>query len=339
MRVVTASVTLGALRYDSHVAALRLRRGLVPIVDRLDVTLPRGVRFEAVAGDDAVCDLDGGDGAETAFTGTVTAVRPTLHGTDVVCHGGAARLARHRPSLSLEQVTVGDVIARLCTDAGASTGDLEDGPALARYVATARSTALDEAARLLGLAGADGWFDSDDTLHSSAEPASEVALRYGRELVSARGSGAPEPGGDFVVVGEGAGDPGSAQGLWPIADFWAGGAPAAGPGVRLRAAHELRTTDDAGAAGAAWAARDAAARSPVRLRCWLLPALGPGTAITLAEVPGDLPVGTIRVRQVIHRIEPARAAVTDLWGHDEGAAGAGLGDLLGGLAGAVGGLL
>lgn len=335
---VAASVTLGSLRYDQHVTGLRLRRGLLPIVDRLDVGLPRGVRVEAAAGDPVVCELDGGDGAEPTFTGTVTAVRLTLTGVEVAAHGGAHRLARLRPSLSLEQVTVADVVTRLCSDAEVDTGAVVGGPTLARYVATARSTGLDEVSRLVAFAGASAWLDETDALHAAAEPSAELALRYGREPVDVAGTSAPAPGGTFVVVGEGAGAPGSARALWPVAEFMPG-SPTPGPGVRLRSAHELRTPDDARAAAEAWAARDAAARAPVRVRCWLLPGLSPGARITVADAPDDVPVATIRVRQVRHQLDPQRGAVTDVWGHDEGAAGAGLGELLGALAGAAGGLL
>ncbi len=331
-----ASLTIGDLRYDTHASAVRLRRGLLPIVDRLDVRLPSGVRVDAAPGDPVICDLDGGEGAVTAFTGTATEVRRSLTGTAVSAHGGGHRLARLRPSLSLEQVTVGDVLARLCADAEVSTGAVIAGPTLARYVATARATALEEATRLVGFAGAWARLDPDDRLHAEAAPSLEMALRHGREILSVEAARSVVPPDRHVLVGEGAGAPGSARGLWPVADFWAGGAPPPGPGVRFGAAHELRTTDDATAAGDAWAERAAAERSRVRLRCWLLPGVEPGAQITIADAPDHLGVGTIRVRQVSHRINPAGGGTTEVRGYDEGAAGAGL---LGALMSAVGGLL
>jgi hypothetical protein len=214
---------------------------------------------------------------------------------------------------------------------------------MARYVAPARSTALAEVARLLDLAGASAAFHGDGTLVVVAgDPVSKLALRYGREVLDTRADApATPPAAEYVVVGEGAGSPGSGQGLWPTSDFWAGGAADPGPDARRRAAHEIGTVADARAAGAAWAARQAADRAPVRLRCRLAPAVVPDAAVELQDAPDDLGVEAIRVRHVVHRIDPLRGAVTDLRGHDAGAAGAGglLGGLSTSIAGAAGGLL
>ncbi len=334
---VAASLTAGSLRYDTHALGLTLRRGVLPIVDRLVVGLPAGVRFEAAPDDDVILDLDGGEGAETVFTGTVTAVTHEPSGPRLQAHGGARLLARYRPSLSLEQVTVGDVAGQLCDDAGVDVAGMIGGPTLARYVATARSTALDELVRLLHLGAATAAFGGDGALTArEGEPAAERALLYGREIRSVRATGAPATPATAVVVGEGAGDPGSPQGLWHTSDFWAGGAPAPGPDARRRVAHELRTTSDAEAAGAAWGGRRIAELTPVLLRCWLVPAIGPGDLVHVQDAPDHLPIGAVRVREVVHRVDPAGDATTEIRGYDDGAASEGL---LGALAGLAGSLL
>ncbi len=334
---VAVSLTAGSLRYDTHTLGLTLRRGVLPIIDRLEVSLPAGVRFEAAPDDDVALDLDGGEGAETVFTGTVTAVTHEPSGPQLLAHGGARRLARYRPSLSLEQVTVGDVAGRLCDDAGVEVAGMIAGPTLARYVATARSTALEELVRLLHLAGASAAFGGDGALAArEGEPAEERALLYGREIRAVRATAAPAAPAATVIVGEGAGDPGSPQGLWHTSDFWAGGAPAPGPDTRRRVAHELRTTGDAETAGAAWGGRRIAELTPVLLRCWLVPAIGPDDLVQIQDAPDHLPVGAVRVREVVHRVDPAGHATTELRGYDDGAASAGL---LGALAGLAGSLL
>jgi len=340
MLAVTHSLTLGSLRYDSHLAALTVRRGVLPIVDRLDASLPRGVRVDAAAGDPVELTLDGGDGSEVVFTGTVTSVRRDLATIVVVAHGAGHTLARYRPSVSLEQVTAGDVVTQLCGDAGVSVAEVESGPTLARYVALARATALEEVVRLTHLSAATATVTATDELRTSTEPAAERRLRWGREPLTVTVAGAAAATGAFVVAGEGAGEPGASNGLWPTDDFWAGGAPAPGPQARWRVDHDVRSTSDATTAGDAWAARDAEARTPVRLRSWLLPALGPDDSVEIAEGPDDLGLAAIRVRQVVHRLQPGRPAVTDIWGHAAGAGAAGgAGGLLGALASAVGSLL
>jgi hypothetical protein len=335
MLTVGASLTAGNLRYDTHGASVVVRRGMLPIVDRMEYRLPRGVRLEAEPGDDLQLDLDGGEGAETVFTGTVTGVGHDLLGARIVGHNGGASLAAFRPSDSFEDLSVGDVVRQLCADVGVAA-QVADGPTLARCVLNARSTALDEVTRLLHLAAQTASFDGSGRLIGfEDEPGEERALRYGREVVAADVSGPAPDAATRVVTGEGAGDPGASNALWPVSDFWAGGAPAPGVDTRLRTAHEIRTTDDADTAGAAWSARHAAAQTPIRLRCWLLPAIAPNDLLHVQEAPEDLGALDVRVRQVVHRIDPSNGATTDVWGFDDGAGQ----DMLGSLLGAIGGLL
>ena len=335
MLKVAASLTAGNLRYDTHGATVMLRRGLLPIVDRMEFRLPRGVRLETVPGDDLTLDLDGGERAETVFTGAVGGVVRELAGARVFGHNGGAALAAFRPSGSFADLTVGDVVSQLCGEIGVHA-NVADGPTLARYVGCARSTALDEVTRLLHLAGQVAAFDVEGTLTGfEGEPSEERALLYGREVVSVEVSGPAPEAAKRVVTGEGAGASGASNALWPVSDFWAGGAPSPGPDARLRIVHEIRTTADADAAGAAWAARHAGALRSIRLGCWLLPAIGPNDLLQIQDAPEDLGLGGIRVRQVIHRIDPRRGASTEVWGYDDAAAQGTLGALLG----AVGGLL
>lgn len=338
---VATSLTAGALRYDTHSSQVVVRRGLLPIIDRVEYRLLRGVRLDAVVGDDLSLDLDGGEGAETVFTGTVAAVQRGFLDARVVGLAGAAALAAYRPAQTLEQLTVGDVVGQLCGDVDVQA-DVGAGPTLARYVANGQATALDLVVRLLHLAGQVAGFDADGTLVGyESEPAAERALRYGREIVAVETSAPPRAAAARVVVGEGAGSPDAANALWPVGDFWAGGAPAPGPDARLWIAPEIRTTSDAETAGAAWGARHAAAQANVRLRCWLLPAMAPNDLVEVRDAPDDLGIGKVRVRQVVHRVDPARGATTDIWGYDDGAAQSAMSSasLLGAAAGLAGGLL
>lgn len=342
MLSIRAVLTLGDLVYDSHVVWLRLRRGLLPIVDRLEIDLPAGATLEAAPGDPASLTLDGGEGEEPVFTGTVGALGRGLAGARVTCLGGAAKLARYRPAFALERVTVGDVVSRLCADTGVPTGSVEAGPTMTLYAARGHATALEEIPRLARHLGGDAAFDADGNLHlfaaGGSAPFEDLALRYTREILSVDVARAAPDGASRTIVGEGGGDPGSEGARWPVVDFWKGAAPSAGPGALRRAEPELRTQDDARAAGDAWARRQQDADHPLRLRTWLLPKLSPGGRVELHELPDALGIEACRIRQVVHTVHAARGAFTQVWAHEDGGAAAG-GGLLAAVAGAIGGLL
>ncbi len=341
MLAVAAELTVGDKLYKTHVQSLRLRRGLLPIVDRLDVRLPAGVQLDASPGDDVSLDLDGGDGKTTVFTGKLSSLARSLAGPRLTAHHGALLLGRYRPSVTLEQVTIGDVIKQLCGDVSVDTGDIEDGPTLALYVADGRSTALDEVSRLARLAGCDASFDSDGKVgvfaRGSNGPGGQVALKYGRELSAVVSEHLLPDDSSRTVVGDGAGGPDSSLRRWPIVDFFSGGADDPGPSALRRAAPELRTVSDARAAGQAWSGRAADLEKTVRMRAWLLPALMPGTSVQLQELPDDVSLSAFQVSQVSHVID-ARGAFTDVWGYEASGASGG-GGLLGAAINAVGGLL
>jgi hypothetical protein len=336
------ALQIGNLLYDSHAIALRLRRGLAPIVDRLEVTLPRDVRFDAAAGDEVKLELDGGEGALQVFTGEVSSIRRSLRGVGITAHDGGLALGRYRPTLSIEGSTVGEIIEALASDAGVDTGTLEDGPKIALYVADGRAGALEEIARLAAFADALASFDGEGKLFveafGSSAHAGEMAWKYGRELLDLELERMRPDASSMTLVGEGAGEAGSSQALWPIADFLGGSAPAAGPEARRRAAPELHGPDDATAASNAWMLRRARAEIRIKLRAWLAPAVAPGTRIELQELqelPAAIDASALIVRQVVHVVDPDRGAHSEVWGTEEASAPG----LLDQLLGAVGGLL
>ena len=333
-----AHLELGELAYDQHSVALCLRRGILPIVDRLDVTLPRDVRFEATFGDPVALKLDGGEGESLVFTGKVSAIRRGLRDLRVSACNGGFDLARYRPSLAIEQVSVGDIVKRLCGDVELDCGVVDDGPKLALYVADGRATALDEITRLARHLGAIAAVDGENKLHctsiSAGAGARDLALRYGREILAVELERLAPDTAELVVVGEGAGASGSPKALWPIADFYQGQRTEPGPGAKGRAEPELRTVDDAKAASAAWTQRRAMGEQRVRLNAWLIPELAPGARIEIQELPESIDLSALRVRQVVHRVDARRGAFSQVWASEDVGS-----DLLGQLLGAIGGLL
>jgi hypothetical protein len=142
------SLTVGNKLYDQHTLALRLRRTQLPALDRLEVALPAAVQFDAAAGDDCSLEIDGGDGAATVFTGTLTKIRRAFTGLCLTAHNGGLALARYRPAASYEQLNAGEIIDNFCGDVSVSVAKRVDGPALALYVADGRASAAEEIARL-----------------------------------------------------------------------------------------------------------------------------------------------------------------------------------------------
>ncbi|WP_428264574.1 hypothetical protein [Haliangium sp.] len=331
---VGITLDLGNARYDQHVIALRLGRGRLPAIDRLEALLPAGVELDAQPGDDVSLSLDGGEGESQVFTGQLTAVAHTPSAVRVTAHGGGLRLARYRPALSLETVTCGDVITQLCGDAGVDTGTVDGGPTMALYAADGRATALDETVRLAWLGGTQAAFDGDGRLFAAAGggPGEDMALRYGRELIDAEVYQLVADETELAVAGEGAAAATAANARQVIVDFFAGAAPTPGPDTRVRAEPALRTSDDADAAAAAWTARRIEAEARVRFTAWLVPGLAPGARVEIQDAPGDLGLSECRVERVVHTIDARRGGRTRVWGSSVTDAG-------GGLLGALGGLL
>ena len=120
MLAVTPKLQIGNWLYDTQLASLRLRRAVLPTVDRLTVDFPSGVKFEAAPGDDVELELDGGEGSTQVFVGKLSAVTHMPDALRITAHNGALSLARYRPVLALEQVSVGDIIKKLAGDVGSA---------------------------------------------------------------------------------------------------------------------------------------------------------------------------------------------------------------------------
>jgi hypothetical protein len=322
------SLSVGNKLYDQHTLALRLRRTQLPALDRLEVALPAAVQFDAAAGDDCSLEIDGGDGAATVFTGTLTQIRRAFTGLCLTAHNGGLALARYRPAASYEQLNAGEIIDNFCGDVSVSVAKRVDGPALALYVADGRASAAEEIARLALDAGAGAAFDGEGNLHVTEEggPAGEMALRYGRELLEVETGTISDPNVTITVVGEGAGSPSSPEGRWVVSDFLAGSGPTPGLSDRIVARPELRTSSDATAAADALMQRASVALLPVKLRLWLNPKIEPGMRLELSDMPDDMPVAECRVLQLVSTHTPDGPMITEVWasGHTAVAGAGGL---------------
>jgi hypothetical protein len=329
------SLTVGNYLYDQHIVAMRLRRTQLSALDRLEILFPAGVSFEAEPGEDCSLEMDGGDGAATVFTGKLSQIQHTLSGLRIEAHNGGLALARYRPSIVLEQQTIGDIISGLCSDADVDVASNVDGATLALYVADGRATAAHEIARLALLAGAACAFDGDGGLHINEDggPGGELALRYGREILTGKISSSLPDENTLTVVGEGADGASSEKGRWIITDFLKGSGSSPGFNARTITQPELRTTDDTEFAAAAFTHRRALDEARVRLRTWLNPQLKPGMRMEFADMPDHLPLQECRISQVVSTMSPFATAATDVWASGQVGGASAFGDLLGALGG------
>lgn len=334
----TASLTLGAQRFDCHAAAVGVDLSLLPGVGRFMATLPAAAAPSAALGDEVSLDLDGGEGAETVLTGTLIQRHNSADARQVVGADAGALLAG-RPAATFEGRDGAAVIRALAGDVGASVGTLDLDLPLAVYVAHAERTRAEHIAELAELGGALAFVNADGKLvvQPPGEGAADLALRYGRELLSYQAVTTPLPSAAPFVLGSGpAGSPDAPEALRPSFDRLPASAPKPGADARWRLALALKTPD--AAATASGAAQAAAMRGTQRLSatCWLLPQLRPGLRVEVQDLPDGTSLGPWLITRVRHRLDP-RAGATTVF-HARGA-GAGSGSLLGAALGALGGLL
>lgn len=330
MLTPTLSLQIADSLYE-HATRVRLRRGLLPIVDRLEAVLPAGTEFEAALGDDVILELDGGEGASTVFTGRLSAVQHGLRSLRVCAHGFALTLARARPAGAFEKLSVQELFERLTEDLEVDLSIRDADMPTALFVCEGRASALESVVRLCTMAGLQAAFDGEGTLQIGPDgPGEALALRYGRELIDVSAGAWLEDPNTFTIAGEGGGAPDSDQSLWVAKDFFAGSGTAAGTGIRWRSEALVREVGDARSAGESWTEDLRRREGPIRMTCWLLPQVAPGSTIEVQDLPEHMPLPTCMVRQVIHEIDPRLGARSQIW--------ANVNDVGGGLAGALGGL-
>jgi hypothetical protein len=329
-----SSVTVGNLRYDTHLTHLRIRQGLAPRAGSARITLPPSVRVDATAGDDVSVVVDAEEAGVATFAGVVQRVERSVDRTTITAGDALARLASVRPGATYEQQSAGTVIAALAGAAGVPTGSIEDGPDLVAYVADQGRTALEHVALLAAWSAGYATSDAEGSLVVPAVPTgrADLALRFGREIASLDVRAVP-PSPDVVWIGSGpAGNASAPNAHLLTTGVLPDGAPDPGPRTIRVPGHPLRTPAAATDATAATATRNPSRR--MSAICWLQPGIRPGALIEVAEAPHPESLGPWFVTDVVHEIGPGPRGVTSICA-DALSDGGGL---LGGLLGAIGGL-
>lgn len=328
--ITAATATLGRLQYTTQVTRARAQLALLPATNVLELAIAAGVEVSATPGDEAVIELDGGDGAATVISGTVSVVRRSPRETVVTVVDGGAALARLRQYQTFEGLAASQVVAKLADAAGVDTGSLLALGQTAAFVAQPRRTGAEQIAYLADLSGAVAAIDGDGKLAVSLWPIGlpTVAMRADREFLSIRTSVlAPPPA--FAAVGSG----GAGVALAP--DAWVPSTAALttsdDPGAELtwRSDPVLRAQVDVTLAQRGMDQRRAAATSTLQAECWLQPARRPGDVVQLQETDGQ--EGPWLLTQVLHELSCHGARST--------LRAVGVGATAGSLLDAVGGLL
>ena len=334
------TLTIGSQQWTEQLLALDLSLQVAPLVDVLSVRLPAAAPLSGGPGAPAQLRLDSGEAAADVFTGKVVSVRRELDATVVRAVDAGGELARVRPAITFQNVTAATLIGDLCGEAGLETGALDDGPTLAFYVADPSRSAWEHIARVGAWGGVVARVSAANavtaTIVNAAEP--ELALRYGRELLSFEVDSREEVYKSFVVAGEaGAGAVDSPDALRPTTDFFAGNRPD-GPSARSRWSWEpaLRTVPAAATAGAALQRAYRSSLERGRFEAFLLPRLRPGLVIEVQDLPEGMARGPHWLYSVRHQVGPdgARTRAGFYKGGDSFDPLA----LLGSLLGAIGGL-
>lgn len=335
------SLTMGSQQWTEQLLALDLTLEAAPLVDVLAARLPAAAPISAGPGDPVSLTLDNGETAAEVFTGQVASLRRELDGIVVRALDAGGLLSQVRPAVTFQNLSVGTLIGNLCAEAGQETGGIEDGPTLTFYAADPSRTAWEHVARAAAWGGALARVSADNRVTTSvinaAQP--ELALRYGRELLSFEQEDHADRIASFVVAGEaGAGSVESPDAFRPTTDFFTGDRPEGpSPASRWRWEPALRTVSSAATAGAALQHSHRARLKRGHFAAFLLPQLRPGAVFEIQDLPEGLDGGPHWLYRVRHRLGPAGSRTEARF-----AKGGDSFDplvLLGSLLGAAGGLL
>jgi hypothetical protein len=335
-----ASITLGSKRFDSHALRVVVTLAPLPAVSSFTAFFPPSLDLGAAADDDALLELDGGEGSELVLTGKVRAIRHGIHATEVIAADASADLARMRSSTTYRGQGANDVIKALCSDADVSVGNADVDLDMPAFVAHQRRSAAEHIASLAALTGALARCNADGELDVDrpAGVVADLALLYGREVITCDVCERATPSTQPVITGSGpAGSAKAPNALRPSKEMLPSGAPDPGPDAQWIPAPMLRTPAAVISAGQAAALVAAASAKKMRATSYLVPALRPGIVVEIRDLPDALGSDSWLITRVTHVLDARNGGRTHFEG--EAASGLDLGALLGAALSAVGGLL
>ena len=281
-------------------------------------------------GDAVSVELDGGDGLQTVFTGTVAEAAAHATGQRIVAHGHFAPLGAREVEAAYDSVAADFIVKDLLDQAGATAGTVAAGPDLAAWTLQRSPTALGHLRRLALLCGADLYADGRGAIHCAVprSGAADHRFTFGENILRLQLARRVPAFDSIEVWGEGA-DQGADKAHWlstDLAQVSAKASVAADGSVqtgklgqrplRLREG-ALRSGAAAEAVAKAWATRVAAGRVEGSVEVFAAPKVCPGDLVGIDKLPDDHPAATLldgplRVRSVRHELDRQRGAITRL---------------------------
>jgi hypothetical protein len=286
-------------------------------------------------GDEVKLDLGHDGEEETVFTGAIETVRPAISGVVVRALGTTHELLNLRTSTTYVNQSAGSIAGDLIGQAGLSTGTVDDGPTLPRYVVDRALSGYRHLKDLADRLGYELYADRDGNImfHLLGPAANLDALggalgaavggllgaggesyAFGQQLLSAatgwRGAawGTVEVGGESPVSGQG-----DTTEHWLTTNDtdYMGSAGDAEPALLVRdpAARTKDLADRFAAGRLAVAARIAHETSISVLG---RPQVDLGDTVAVAGVPDETVNGSGYVRAIFHRFGEDAGFVTDI---------------------------
>lgn len=312
--VSTATIEIGT---GSAIDRARLRIGwLSPLAD-------------LEPGSEVAIELGFGDEPATVLTGDVDSVAfdPATLVVDVLAR--PARLRTVRIGRSYRDLSAGDIVADLAGEAGATTGEIDDGPTLPAYHVDESHHAWWHVQRLAGLSASVVSIAPDGALRFVAAPGGDAGglggvagaavgavsallgggggFRFGAELHDWSVATRAALGSAATMAAHGAASEMGSSAWHVLLKEPAGGAPQG----RVLLAGAIRDRD--AAAGVSGASEDGAHRS--RQLGWLTitgdATLRAGDVVDVSEMPVG-PNPTLRALRVRHRYGDRAGFVTDV---------------------------
>lgn len=330
MNAVSYSITIGSLTARSGAEGGDLRlRSLVCDFDmdavggRCAMEFAAPVATAPAPDDEVKVECDGGDGLTQVFCGQVEQVTHGAERVVVTAVDGLAKLARLDTESSYEGVSAGTIVKDLIDQAGATAGEVTDGPNFSAYYIHRGPRALTHVRRLAMACGSDVYTDNEGAVHFAPprKGGSDFQFQYGKDVLAIGLTEAPSVFDGASVWGEGAASTqGADKAHWLATDLGgvnaqAATAPAgaitpgnAGDHPRVTANGAIRTFDDAQVAASGQA--QAIAARPVRgfLKLFGAPGVRVGDLVSISGMDreqwgalADLTLTQpLRVRRVKH---------------------------------------
>ncbi|HEY5981729.1 MAG TPA: hypothetical protein VIT41_19045 [Microlunatus sp.] len=262
---------------------------LGPLSPWLDLTT--GASVEVSLGVDA-------DALETVLTGQIDGVRHHTWGATIRVLATTAKLDRLRIGRSYTAQSIGDIVRDLCSAAGLTPGDVDDGPTMGAYHVDERRTGWRHLRDLAMLLGGELASSAAGEVHVRASRTGQAqhTLRAGAELLD-WSAGPQQPAGDPLPVAPYGAASEQGTDAWSLIQHAPGGTGA----HRVLAA--IRDRDAASAIEDAATAAHARSAARARAQATGAPAIRAGDLVELDEVPRA--AATYRVLRTSHRIDGA----------------------------------